>query len=64
MIYSLVPGAIRICCDECEHEPENVGFISVREAALWARENGWTNRKAPDGEWETFCPDCSKANAP
>lgn len=63
MIYSMVFGAIRICCDECENEPENVGFTNYRDAASWAKKNGWIIRKDANGELETICPECTKESS-
>lgn len=60
MIYAIVRGAVRISCDACDFEPEDVGFEDFREAAAWARQNGWLNRKGQDEEWETLCPICAR----
>ena len=60
MIFSFAPGVVRISCDECDAEPEGVGFITYREAARWARENGWPNKKDTNGEFVTLCPECAE----
>lgn len=60
MIYPTGYRVVHLACDECDGEPENVGFETFAEAKLWDREHNWQSRKAEDGEWENICPQCSR----
>jgi len=35
--------------------------VNVRGTRGQARDAGWTTRRAPDGRFLDFCPECSKA---
>lgn len=60
MIYRAGHNAYRLSCDECEREPEDVGFESFREASQWARDHNWYIRRNEDGSFDNFCPDCAR----
>lgn len=62
MIYADIPGAYRIVCDECETEPEGVGFLSFREGLGWANSHGWVVRfDKQTRDHDTYCPACARA---
>ena len=61
MIYSNGYQSIRLACDECEGEPENVGFLTFKEAFLWAKGHNWSvTRETKTGDWSHICPDCAR----
>ena len=59
MIYRGGFRAYRIFCDSCEKE-EDVGFESVREGIVWARDHNWKAQRVADGEYEHICPACQR----
>lgn len=61
MIFPIHYGVTGLSCDECFSSPEGESFESFREAFQYAKRNNWYVRRTPAGEWEHYCPACSRS---